>query len=108
MRISDWSSDVCSSDLLNMKPNGAERHYMMEDRRLHPTCSALRRQDQVDPHSAEVGYAVAQSALRHLYQSPYPWLRTMVLTEARWKRGLRKHVSLSIRLQPFRKFGRAL
>ena len=41
-------------------------------------------------------------------QSPYPWLRTMVLTEARWKRGLRKHVSLSIRLQPFRKFGRAL
>src|SRR3546814_16411159 len=26
MRISDWSSDVCSSDLLRLKPQEANRH----------------------------------------------------------------------------------
>lgn len=93
---------------LNMKPNGAKWHNMMEDRRLHHTWSALKRQDEFGTHSPRIGYAIAQSTFRHLYQPPYPWLRTMILTETRWKRGLRKHVSLSIRLQPFGKLGSAL
>src|SRR3546814_5598919 len=29
MRISDWSSDVCSSDLLNLRNLGAERNLVL-------------------------------------------------------------------------------
>lgn len=93
---------------LNMKPDGSKRHNMMENRRLHQTWSALRRQYKFGTHSAWIGYAIAQSAFRHLYQPPYPWLRTMILTKARWNRNLCKHVSLTIWLQAFGKFGSGL
>src|SRR3546814_8673252 len=42
MRISDWSSDVCSSDLLSFDtisgagPNGAVVHYRVEERTNRP------------------------------------------------------------------------
>src|SRR3546814_5622516 len=55
MRISDWSSDVCSSDLLHHQAGvGAAKAEAVVERRLDP--ARLRRvRDKVDPFGPFVG-----------------------------------------------------
>src|SRR3546814_19902039 len=48
MRISDWSSDVCSSDLIALPQAGSEGRLMMSEsdallQRLKAACDALER-----------------------------------------------------------------
>src|SRR3546814_4509409 len=51
MRISDWSSDVCSSDLQADDGDGVELHAQENEFRvLH---GARRREDRVELHRAE-------------------------------------------------------
>src|SRR3546814_7902780 len=50
MRISDWSSDVCSSDLLHLRDDG---RGMGADRRPCPVVRLLPAAALVDPRRAE-------------------------------------------------------
>src|SRR3546814_3940100 len=51
MRISDWSSDVCSSDLRNQAPGSLDEH-----RRHHP---CPRRRNPYNPHPPRIPVAPA-------------------------------------------------
>src|SRR3546814_5684328 len=52
MRISDWSSDVCSSDLL-----------LIEDIELHGDCAGFFRIFSCQPTDAKVGFADASTRI---------------------------------------------
>src|SRR3546814_2892678 len=45
MRISDWSSDVCSSDLLRLRAIADSRHMVLADRALAPAGAAAALSD---------------------------------------------------------------
>src|SRR3546814_9349886 len=60
MRISDWSSDVCSSDLTDIEPSPAfapqiGRVYL----RVSTDAQDLRRQDAIVAEAKAAGYSVA-------------------------------------------------
>src|SRR3546814_1861442 len=67
MRISDWSSDVCSSDLLDrlgkieldsLAPVAERQLGEIEDRRVHDKIGHVRRSDQQTPEALrEIGRA---------------------------------------------------
>src|SRR3546814_6026743 len=48
MRISDWSSDVCSSDLLDQRADFLRRDDAVEARALDVQDLALQRQDRLN------------------------------------------------------------
>src|SRR3546814_7362439 len=73
MRISDWSSDVCSSDLVEIRQHlalGHQRHDVVDVRvridvmQTHPR--AEFRQPFAKPEHARLVFAVAPLALRVL------------------------------------------
>src|SRR3546814_7014396 len=53
MRISDWSSDVCSSDLLHHAGGAPGKRYVGSPDRLRGTAAAMRRiRPEPDEHCA--------------------------------------------------------
>src|SRR3546814_17895342 len=72
MRISDWSSDVCSSDLLHLRPASYppcqdQRHLQLPNRRpsrLH------RHQDRAAPNSSEYRWSLPAFLYGRLAPSP--------------------------------------
>src|SRR3546814_4267327 len=75
MRISDWSSDVCSSDLPLSGPGGASRAGTLAVA-LHPAVGAARRGAGVagrhlpaDPRRADCGRGAAGAAVPGEYSA---------------------------------------
>src|SRR3546814_3692751 len=59
MRIMDWSADVCSSDLLEHRPNAQVAAALVE-------IGENRLADEVIRHQAEIGAASYYAALIHV------------------------------------------
>src|SRR3546814_4721358 len=91
MRISDWSSDVCSSDLVDDDP--VDRHHRHEDQgeRHHPLDDVLSRvgdhfvDQMVDTHLGESSGGVASGGdggfLQH---DAYLWMWWFGVCLDRW------------------------
>src|SRR3546814_19944446 len=73
MRISDWSSDVCSSDLLlRVAPGAANDPVMCFDHRIRSRRGPFNdadRHDRAAPHGPAVTQAIGEVALT---RPPYP------------------------------------
>src|SRR3546814_10071104 len=64
MRISDWSSDVCSSDLVEPAPEPIERIEALLEPMLRPVLRLLGRPEPVREDSAEVPIATTRRQSR--------------------------------------------
>src|SRR3546814_4105720 len=80
MRISDWSSDVCSSDLLIMRAAAPEGAKLFTDNYLHWAAEERSRSTLVIPDLA----GDPRPALAALVEVPGPWHRRIrVVTDSR-------------------------
>src|SRR3546814_6702404 len=95
MRISDWSSDVCSSDLAQHRGAGIDRQRMRRDHDrigrgpgrmvrsgrgdLPAGCTGGQRDQQADGHAAP---GVAQDAKCHAQYSSLRWERPGAVARA--------------------------
>src|SRR3546814_12936837 len=68
MRISDWSSDVCSSDLLARRPEPAQAEKTLKSRRFparRQACAGGHRFAPIAPHIISMATMVAK-AMMHI------------------------------------------
>src|SRR3546814_21183685 len=68
MRISDWSSDVCSSDLLALRPEPAQAEKTLKSRRFparRQACAGGHRFAPIAPHIISMATMVAK-AMMHI------------------------------------------
>src|SRR3546814_12594153 len=76
MRISDWSSDVCSSDLLLAASSPAEHHPQPSHPRAHRgSCLDAHRLQRIEPMTKDLSYPL---------HWPDSWTRARGRSEAKY------------------------
>src|SRR3546814_14946104 len=101
MRISDWSSDVCSSDLLSPLPPDqcadALRPLLEESLALYPEwCERLHRESGIDPEYWVCGGDYFQNSGEHIEYPQMAQVRNPRLLKAPDETLRRRGVSLTI------------
>src|SRR3546814_1270070 len=86
MRISDWSSDVCSSDLL--RRDVVYRHGLA----WRPTATC---QNPTDARQQSVGHAANNAALNRISEAVHQWVVVRVLGRDEIDTGDRKSTRLN-------------